>query len=99
MSVLLSVFLFLQLFLAWYSSQSPTLHATKIWDCTKLTVCKWELYPKKNCPWTHVLQTIRQLRKHQPAIFGYCTNSGKELHELDTFGISLLKVLSLRHVI
>lgn len=40
-----------------------------------------------------------QLRKHQPAIFGCCTNSRKTFHGLDTFGISLLQVLSLRHVI
>lgn len=65
------------------------MHDARMWDCTKLSVCNWELYLEKMCPWTHALQPIRQLRKHQPAIiFGCCTNSRKALHELDTFGIS-----------
>ena len=48
---------------------------------------------KKICGWIHVLQTTKQLRKHQPAIFGCCTNFRKVLHELDTFGISPLLAL------
>lgn len=45
---------------------------------------------KKNCRWIHALQTTRQLRKHRSATFGCCTNSRNVLHELDTFGISLV---------
>lgn len=45
---------------------------------------------KKNYRWIHAPQTIRQLQKHRPATFGCCTNSRNALHELDTFGISLV---------
>lgn len=33
---------------------------------------------------------MKQLREPQPAILGCYTNSKKALHELDTFGISLV---------